>query len=184
MILEFGDDVLEDVDLPLLSSPPSTIIPAIPAQPATSQMTTIQATNTPQVPSMPSILTSLDDQSQICVPGSSTGISAQMLISTSPSKSVTKGKEKDLEEELEQHVPGALTPEERAPPQVVPAVLKKPAREATPEAQPPQRTSHVSKLTKKKLVAMQEAEASNSTRRMTTMQEPTISSIRKSKVPV
>jgi len=39
------------------------------------------------------------------------------------------------------------------------------------------------KLTKKKLAAIQEAEASDSTRRTTTIQEPIISSIRKSKAP-
>jgi len=128
--------VHEEVYLP----PPSVVIPTAPAQPLTSQTTTITpggVIQIPSVPILPSLPTEMDDQSQIWIPGSSTGISAQTLVGTSPSKSVTEGEEKEVEEELEQHVLGALTPEERAPLQVVPAVPKKPAREMTPEAQPP-----------------------------------------------
>jgi len=99
-------------------------------------------------------------------------------------KSVTKGEEKELKEELEQHVLGALTPEERAPLQVVPAAQKSQPERQHPKPNPPRRTSRVSKPTEKKLAAMQEAEVSSSTKRTTTIQEPMISSIRKSKVPV
>ena len=170
--------VHEEVYLP----PPSVVVPTAPAQPLTSQTTTIQTT-TPQVLSTPSILTSPDEEPRIWIPASTPGISARTLVGTSPSKSVTEGEEKEVEEELEQHILGALTPEESAPPQVVPAAPKKPAREATPEAQPPRRTSRILKPTEKKLATMQEAEASDSTRRTTTVQEPMISSIRKSKAP-
>jgi len=46
----------------------------------------------------------MDDQSQIWILGSSTGISAQTLVGTSPSKSVTEGEEKEVKEEHQQSV--------------------------------------------------------------------------------
>jgi len=90
--------VHEEVHLP----PPSVVIPTAPAQPLTSQTTTITPGGVIQIPSMPilpSLPTEMDDQSQIWIPGSSTGISAQTLVGMSPSKSVTEGEEKEVKEE-------------------------------------------------------------------------------------